>query len=760
MANAMVQLEGAKAVWLDADQKKISFAFAPGADVDETRKALQKVVERHQPEEMPDCTQEVWTGIECSACVRGVSQPMPSGIRLLNMPGAGVLLEKESCPTASRFWKWQQFSWVKLQARRHEAPQETHDLTEWKEAMFLAVGCGVATFIGFLLEKVGGANLVSYSIVAYVIAYILGAWHPAYEVWQLARKRILDVHFLMLCVAVGAAFIGHWWEGAVLLFLFSFSGALEELTLSRTEKEIRSLFKETPKEATLLTNEGNDEKQVPVESLQSGMRILVRPGEMVPVDAEVLVGSTSVDEATLSGEAIPIDKGIGDTVFSGTMNNWGSVECRVLRPVSESALAKIMNLIREAQQSKAPSQRFTDKFGTRYTYAILGMSCFMFFIWWLVLGCAPFISEGEDKSAFYRAMTLLVVASPCALVLSIPSAILAGIAAGARHGVLFRGGAAVEQLAEVNRVALDKTGTLTTGELQVVRIESFPPGNEQEVEKLAGSLARHSTHPVSRAVYRHIKQQEDIHLYEIQKFRLLNGLGIEAFVGEDKNKVSMARRSLFLESAVAISAKDLLEPEEGEIEVFVWNYQVRGRILLKDELRKESKPMLKELKKRGLALTVLTGDRHKTAEKVVRDLGVDLELEAELKPEGKVAAIRRWVNQGDKVAMVGDGVNDAPSLAAAHIAVGMGVRGSETVLEQADVVLMQDRIENFHFAYELSRFSRKIIKQNLAISLSVIGVLCLSALGSFIPLTIGVIGHEGSTVVVVLNSLRLLFKRP
>src|SRR5205807_3506911 len=306
------------------------------------------------------------------------------------------------------------------------------------------------------------------SPICFLLAYLAGSWFTAQEVWERLQKRAIDVHFLMLAVAAGSACIGAWGEGATLLFLFSLSSALEHFALGRTQREIRSLFREAPKVATVLDDQGR-EREMPVEKLQTGMRLLIKPGAQFPVDGEITKGQTASDESNLTGEAAPVAKNIGDNVLAGTINLWGAVEVLVLRPVAESSLQKIIHLIKEAQHQKAPAQQFTDRFGTYYTYLVLGLSLAMFFVWWLGLGLPPFTSTAAEHSAFYRAMTLLVVASPCALVLSIPSAVLAAIAWGARHGILFRGGAAVEKLAGVTTVALDKTGTLTTGELRVER---------------------------------------------------------------------------------------------------------------------------------------------------------------------------------------------------------------------------------------------------------------------------------------------------
>jgi Cd2+/Zn2+-exporting ATPase len=556
----------------------------------------------------------------------------------------------------------------------------------------------------------------------------------------------------MLAVAAGGAAIGAWGEGTVLLFLFSLSGALEHFALGRTQREIRSLFKHAPKVATLI-DDSQHEREVAVENLRSGMRLVIKPGDQFPVDAEIVRGRTAADESNLTGEAQPVEKTVGDTVLAGTMNLWGAVEATVLRSASESSLQKIIRLIKEAQQQKAPAQQFTDKFGSVYTYVVLGLSLAMFFVWWLGFNLPAFAAKTSGHSAFYRAMTLLVVASPCALVLSIPSAVLAAIAWGARHGILFRGGAAVEKLASVDTVALDKTGTLTTGELRVEAVETFPPGREHELATLAYSLERLSTHPLARAVTRYGKQQ-GLRVIEIEQFESATGQGLRA--RWEGSECLLGRRE-WLSGSLPARLGDLsAATHPGLSEIWLVAGDLAGRIVLRDDVRPQARQVLAELKREGIPAVVLTGDRKAAADHLQSELGVQ-DVRAELKPEQKVAAIRSMSAEGKRVAMIGDGVNDAPSLAAAHVAVAMGARGSDAALEQADVVLMHDRLENFLAAFRLSQRARAVIRQNLVISLGTVAVLVTLALIGVIPLTIGVVGHEGSTVVVVMNSLRLLF---
>ncbi|MGD0209123.1 MAG: heavy metal translocating P-type ATPase [Verrucomicrobiota bacterium] len=686
---------------------------------------------------------------DCRSCDRPLSETERKKITIQN-EGQTTTIARVTCPTAPKFWRWRDIPFPKVVQRDVEflesAEHIDEHINEWKTQLAAAILCGVLGLTArFLLTG-------HWSVAAYVFAYLAGGFYPAEDVWERLQKRTIDVHFLMIFVAAGAACIGAWGEGATLLFLFSFSGALEHYALGRTQKEIRSLFRDAPKVATALDAQGH-EREVKVEQLTRGMRLLIKPGAQFPVDAEIAKGSTAADESNLTGEATPVGKNIGDIVLAGTINLWGAVEVVVARPAAESSLQKIVTLIKEAQQQKAPAQQFTDKVSTYYTYAALGLSFAMFFVWWLGFRLAPFASAIESQSAFYRTMTLLVVASPCALVLSIPSAVLAAIAWGARHGILFRGGAAVEKLAGVNVVVLDKTGTLTTGELRVEKVESFPAGREADIARLAYSLEKLSTHPLARAITRHGKQQQ-LEPVTFEQFESVTGEGLRA--KHNGNMCQLGGRGWIAQGRHADTIARVTATEAGFSEVWIEENELLGRVILRDDIRPQAASVVEALRHEGLRTVVLTGDRQATAEHLRDKLKLD-DVRAELKPEQKVEAVRALSGQGRKVAMIGDGVNDAPSLAAAHIGVAMGARGSDAALEQADVVLMHDRLENFLAAFRLSQRARLIIRQNLVLSLGTVVVLVSFALLGKIPLTIGVVGHEGSTVVVVMNSLRLLF---
>ncbi|MCW0218496.1 MAG: heavy metal translocating P-type ATPase [Prosthecobacter sp.] len=727
LADFLLEQQGVEAIRLNPEERSVQIATLGQVDAEMLQAQLNQVLKALDAEVLEKAQSSSFSGLQ------------------LTSDDGELTLQKPSCITAPRFWKWRDFEWPEAEEIERQSEEE------WKAMAVQAAICGAALVAGFVAEKtVSSPEWLVHSIFG--VAILSGGWDAAKEAWENIRERRLDVHFLMLAVATGAVAIGAWEEGALLLFLFSTSGALEHYVLHRTHREINALTKSAPKIARVILPDGRTEERA-VSSLRVGDVLQVRPAELFPVDGTVTKGETAADESTLTGESLPIDKAIGGSVFGGTLNLWGLVQMRVDKLATQSALAKIITMIQTAQHLRAPSQRFTDRFGTNYTLLTLATVVIMFLVWWLALSVPPFENTEVSKSAFYRSMTLLVVMSPCALVLSIPSAILAAIAWGARRGILFRGGAAIEKLAEVDVIAMDKTGTLTEGNLRVSLVESFPPGKEDDVLRLCVTLDANSNHPIAHAITRYAKEK-GIEPEELLEFHSIPGQGLRGLTKDGVTYVG--RRELMNQGDFANWLKDVPDAPLGFSEVWVLNAQTMGRVLLKDEIRSGSKAVLAALAKEGVRTVMLTGDRRAAAVQVAEELGV-ADVRAGLHPEDKVSAIREFTLEGKKVAMVGDGVNDAPSLAAAYVSIAMGARGSDAALEQADVVLMQDKIEKLLSARHISERARSIIRQNLAISLGSVIIMAVASLFGIVPLSLGVLTHEGSTVVVCLNSLRLLF---
>ncbi len=728
---------GVEAVRVNREARTVSVATLGEVDDARLQQRLREVMA---------ALEERWAHEEAN---QSAAPGVPSAFQVEEDEAGQTQVSAPTCATAPRFWRWREFTWPEPADEEGEEGHD-HEEEDWRFLGALAAACGVLGIAAWISEHIATAPAwLTLSLAGG--ALLAGGWDAAIDSWENIRHKKLDIHFLMLAVAVGAVAIGAWEEAVLLLFLFSASGAMEAFAMDRTHREVDALLKSAPKRALRLAADGT-EVEIAVEELVVGDRVRVHPGGAYPADGRVVSGKSASDESALTGESVPVEKNADDAVFSGTLNLWGAVVFEVERLPGESTLQKIIRLIQTAQKLRAPSERFTDKFGGTYTLLVLGICAVMFLVWWLGFGLSAFVNTADATSAFYRAMTLLVVMSPCALVLSIPSAVLAAIAWGARHGVLFRGGGAIEKLAEVQTVALDKTGTLTTGELTVVGYESLPAGREQEVMELALALEANSQHPIARAIVKDARAR-GVKEHAVDEFTSMTGQGVRGRLGD--SKVLLGRRELLDTGPLADWAGQLPPAAPELAEVWIISDTLVGRVLLKDEIREQSADVLDRLHRLGLKAVMLTGDRRQTAEKVAAELGID-EIRAGLSPEDKVAAIGELKAGGRRVAMVGDGVNDAPCLAAADVSVAMGARGSDAALEQAEVILMEDRIENVLSALRLSRRAKRVIRQNLAISLGVVVVMALASIVGVVPLGVGVAAHEGSTVVVCLNSLRLL----
>jgi Cd2+/Zn2+-exporting ATPase len=632
-------------------------------------------------------------------------------------------------------------------ARRSD---EEEGLWERWRLVGAAVLCWAFLAAAVLLERAGGPPPAAVALFA--LAYLAGGTFAAWgALTDLVRHRTVNVDLLMVTAAIGAAAVGSWAEGAILLGLFSSSNALEHHALGRTRRAVRALMELSPQVATVLRPEG--ELVVPVEDVRLGETVLVRPGERVAVDGVVVAGETAIDQSAITGESVPVGKTPGDPVFAGTINGAGAVRVRAEKLHRESTLARIVAFVEEAQAQKSRAQRFTDAFEGRYAVGVLLVAAGLAVVPPLALG----VAWGE---AFYRAMTLLVVASPCALVISTPAATLSALANAARHGILFKGGNHLEDAGVLKTVAFDKTGTLTVGRPCLTDVVVLDPvWGEERLLRLAASAERLSEHHLGEAVVR-AAGERGLALVEPKGFRAVAGKGIIAEVAGET--VVVGNDALFAELGVAVGTEATAEADrlrgEGKTAIFVGGVLGPAGILgVADTERPAAAAVVRRLRAQGIGRVVmLTGDNGRVAAAIGDRLGIaPADVRADLLPEEKLAVIADLKRLGP-VAMVGDGVNDAPALAAADLGVAMGGSGTDVALETADVVLIGDDLARLPYAIALSRKTRRTIRQNLAFSLAVIAVLVVSALTVGIPLPLGVVGHEGSTVIVVLNGLRLL----
>jgi len=659
----------------------------------------------------------------------------------------------------------------------------------WRDnpELLLASVTLVALLIGWIGGSVSGL-LPGWAVVVFaLIAYSAGGYSGAKVAVTNACCGVFDIDLLMVAAALGAALIGEWEEGALLLFLFTLSGALESFASDRTRQAITGLAELRPDTARV--QRGGEVVEIGVEELSIGDVVVVRPGERMPVDGSVVGGSTTVDQSPITGESIPVYKGIGDSIFSGTINGSGALELQVTKLASESTISKIIGLVQEAQNNAAPTQRLIDRFSQPYTLVVIGVT--------VLAGVVPILVGNEPVSTtIYRAITLLVVASPCALIISTPASILSAIAAGAREGILFKGGAYLEAAARLDVLAFDKTGTLTYGKPQLTDIVPLNGYSEDELLSIAAGAESLSEHPIAQTIV-DTAQEKELPVESPQDFRGIAGHGVQAiymrggkqemiYIGNDKLFMSesmdlspairMIGRQLQEQGKTAIlvvrrsivaDTGDLESGSEGQIESEILgaperDWEVVGFLAVADTVRCGAAETVGALKRLGIGrMAMLTGDNRDVAGAVADEIGME-DVYAELLPEEKVQILDELVKTGS-VGMIGDGVNDAPAMATSDLGIAMGGAGTDVALETADVVLMSDDLSKLPFMLRLSRRASEIVRQNLYFSVAVILTLVtltvvvpLLVPGFRLPLPIGVLGHEGSTLIVVVNGLRML----
>lgn len=618
---------------------------------------------------------------------------------------------------------------------------------ENREVLFSALA-GALVLTGWAGQTFLGLP-ASIALILYLAAYIFGGWDITRHAWYALREKHFDTDTLMVMAAIGASLLGEFAEGAFLLFLFSLGHALEERALNRARTAIHALAGLAPK--TALARRDGREIELPVEQLQLDDIVIVRPGVRIPIDGVVAAGRSAVDQAPVTGESVPVDKAAGDKVFAGTVNGEGALEVEVTKLAKDSTLARVMKMVEEAQAQKSPTQQTVEKFERVFVPGVLIVTA-------LVIAVPPFFGV-PFRESFLRAMTLLVAASPCALALGTPAAILAGVAQAARNGVLIKGGAHLENLGRLKVIAFDKTGTVTHGCPEVTDVVLFDPlMSEDELLALAGGLESRSGHPLAQAVLRAARSR-DLSLPTLKEVESVTGRGLRSSL--DDRQILAGNRPLMEEAGVTVpdSAQQKIEALQSAgktIMLVARGGQLSGALALADTLRPEAAATMRALKSIGIPETImLTGDNARAAGAIAEQVGFST-FRAELLPEDKLSVVRELSDRFGHTAMVGDGVNDAPALANATVGIAMGGAGTDVALETADVALMGNDLSKLPFAVGLGRATRAIIQQNLSIALGVILFLSLASLLGWASIGVAIIFHEGSTLIVVLNALRLL----
>ncbi|MEV0105180.1 heavy metal translocating P-type ATPase [Nocardia sp. NPDC050799] len=615
--------------------------------------------------------------------------------------------------------------------------------TRWAATAVMLFAAGVAT------QLAGGPAWSWWTL--YLACYAAGGWEPAVAGLRALRERTLDVDLLMVAAALGAAAIGQVGDGALLIVIFATSGALEAFASARTEDAVRGLLDLAPDTATRVT--ANDEETVPVADLEIGDTVVVRPGERIAADATVVSGGSEVDQATITGEPLPVDRSVGDEVFAGTLNGTGALWIRVDRLAQDSVVARIAALVEQASRTKARTQLFIEKIEQRYSVAMVAATLAIFVV--------PLLFGESLQRALLRAMTFMIVASPCAVVLATMPPLLAAVATAGRHGVLVKSAVVMERLGTTDLLAFDKTGTLTRGVPELVEIrcttDSF---DAEEVLRLAAAVERPSEHPLAASIVRAARAR-GLEVPAVGEFAAEPGRGVSARVGDHRVGVGspaalVAAAAPCADTETATAAAAAVQARGYTAVVVTCDHRPIGVLALADEMRPEAAAAVAAARRlTGANPVLLTGDNRVAAERLAARVGIT-DFRAELLPADKVAAVRQLRAGGAAVTVVGDGVNDAPALAAAHAGIAMGGAGSDLTLRTADAVVVRDDLTALPAVLALARRARRIVVANLVIAASFIAVLVVWDLVGTLPLPLGVAGHEGSTIIVGLNGLRLL----
>lgn len=608
--------------------------------------------------------------------------------------------------------------------------------------------------------------LIAFAILLIGLAmmYYLGEQHPlvvamfilsivvgGYDLFKSGLKNLFQFYFdmktLMTIAIIGAAFIGEWIEGAIVVLLFALSEALESYSIDKARQSITSLIDVAPKRATIKRE--TETVKLDVKDIQIGDVMVIKPGEKIAMDGVVISGQTSVNQAAITGESLPVFKSVGDEVFAGTINEDGAIEVRVTKLVDDTTIAKIIHLVEEAQVEKAPAQQFVDRFAKYYTPAIMLIAL-------LVAIVPPLLFAADWSTWVYLGLATLVVGCPCALIISTPVAIVTAIGTAARNGVLIKGGVHLEETGRLQAIAFDKTGTLTKGKPEVTEVIPLSTFSEEEILKIAATIEKWSQHPVASAII-HEANHRSLALYDAENFTSITGKGVKASVDGKMyyiGNVALVERTHSISDQLTIQLKNLQE-RGNTVTLLANEEEILGMIAVKDPIRESSRPVIEQLQRMNKRTYMFTGDNVHTAKVIANEIGIT-DVRADLLPEEKLFALKEIKNKYHQVAMVGDGVNDAPALANASVGIAMGGAGTDAALETADIVFMDDDLRKLPYTISLSRKALNIIKQNISFSLILKVFALMLVIPGWLTLWIAILADVGATVLVVLNAMRLM----
>ncbi len=694
-------------------------------------------------------------GMDCADEVEAIQRALKplAGVRevRVNLMGGKVVVAHDQSVTPDKLIQAIAREGLKAtpdEAEEHDTPGEAQ-----RSRLISVVASGILTGAGLILQwsKVG---LPTLSVGVFAAAIVAGGWFILPKAIRALRRFALDMNVLMTVAVIGAAAIGEWSEGAAVAFLFALSELLEAFSLNRARKAIKSLLDLSP--VTALRKEGNEFREVPVEEVKAGDIVAVKSGMKVPLDGAIVSGESSINQAPITGESMPVEKKPGDTVFAGTINGEGSLEIRVTKIYSETTLARIIHLVEEAQSQKAPSQQFVDKFARYYTPSVFVLALGILLVPTLAFG-------GEWLTWTYRSLVLLVIACPCALVISTPVSIVSGLTAMARRGVLIKGGVFLEEIGKLKALAVDKTGTITEGKPRVQQVIPWNGKSDEEILRVAAAIDTHSEHPLAQAVVNHAGERK-VQFPRGENYQARTGRGAEATV--DGHLYFVGNHRFAHESAVCSDEleKKLAELEAQAMSVVIVGHkphedckgEVLGILAVGDTIRPNAIEAIKALHAAGVEKVVmLSGDNQRTVDAISKQVGID-EAKGDLLPDQKIERVRELLAQHKHVGMIGDGVNDAPAMAAASIGIAMGGAGTDTAIETADIALMQDDLSKVAEAVQLGRRTVRIIQTNIGFALVVKAIFLLLALSGHASLWLAILADTGATLVVIANALRLL----